>query len=163
MGDDARPSWDEIWMNVAKDVARRSKCSRAQVGCVVVSASNNVLAASYNGPPAGADTPGTCIDWCPRAQAAARGETVDMDYATCVSSHAESNSLARMDSSQALGGTLYVSSAMCRTCAPAVANTGVRRVVMMVDEKHAYRAPQAVIDYLGWAGIEVMVVRSDGC
>jgi dCMP deaminase len=64
----ARPSWDETWLSVARTVARRSLCSRDQVGAVVVSATNRLLETGYNGPPSGFPTDNQpCTEWCPRA------------------------------------------------------------------------------------------------
>jgi dCMP deaminase len=62
-----RPSWDETWLSVARTIARRSLCSRDQVGAVVVSATNRLLETGYNGPPAGFQTDlQPCTEWCPR-------------------------------------------------------------------------------------------------
>ena len=63
-----RPSWDETWLSVARTVARRSLCSRDQVGAVVVSATNRLLETGYNGPPSGFQTDlQPCTEWCLRA------------------------------------------------------------------------------------------------
>lgn len=43
-----RPSWDEYFLNIAKEVAKRSTCPRAQVGAVIVK-DNRILSTGYNG------------------------------------------------------------------------------------------------------------------
>jgi dCMP deaminase len=71
-----RPSWERTWLDVAQLIARRSLCSRAQVGAVIVDPHNRVIATGYNGPPAGflrlsAEPLGlgeTCEHWCQRAR-----------------------------------------------------------------------------------------------
>ena len=46
---DSRPSWDEIWMDMAHSIAKRSYDPKYKVGAIVVSADNtSVLALGYN-------------------------------------------------------------------------------------------------------------------
>ena len=47
-----RPSWDEYFMTITRQVAERSTCLRAKVGAVIVR-DRNILATGYNGAPAG--------------------------------------------------------------------------------------------------------------
>ncbi len=45
-----RPQWDEIWMEMARLISRRSYDPRHQVGAIVVTADNTqVLSIGYNG------------------------------------------------------------------------------------------------------------------
>ena len=50
--DMTRPSWDEYFMTITRQVADRSTCLRAKVGAVIVR-DRNILATGYNGSPAG--------------------------------------------------------------------------------------------------------------
>jgi len=43
-----RTSWDQYFLNIAKDVALRSTCPRALVGAVIV-IDNHILSTGYNG------------------------------------------------------------------------------------------------------------------
>lgn len=43
-----RPSWDEYFLGIAKEVASRSTCPRASVGAVIVR-DNRILSTGYNG------------------------------------------------------------------------------------------------------------------
>ena len=83
-----RPHWDEVWMQVADTVAQRSRCSRAQIGAVVVSKNQRISSTGYNGPAALFPTEGECINWCARAQGLS---SLDNTYDSCPSIHAESN------------------------------------------------------------------------
>ena len=47
-----RPSWDQYFMTITRQVAERSTCTRAKVGAVIVR-DKNILATGYNGSPAG--------------------------------------------------------------------------------------------------------------
>lgn len=43
-----RPDWDTYFLNIAREVAKRSTCPRAAVGAVVVK-DNRILSTGYNG------------------------------------------------------------------------------------------------------------------
>jgi len=43
-----RPTWDEYFMNIAKQAATRSTCDRKSVGALIVK-NNQILATGYNG------------------------------------------------------------------------------------------------------------------
>ena len=62
-----RQTWDETWLSVAQVIARRSLCVRDQVGAVIVSQSNRIIATGYNGPPATFGANGPCTNWCTRS------------------------------------------------------------------------------------------------
>jgi len=47
-----RPSWDDYFMRIAFQVARRSTCPRAAVGAVIVR-DKRILTTGYNGAPTG--------------------------------------------------------------------------------------------------------------
>jgi deoxycytidylate deaminase len=49
---DARPSWDEYFMQIARDVATRATCLRRHVGAVIVR-DRRILSTGYNGSPPG--------------------------------------------------------------------------------------------------------------
>jgi len=149
---DERPSWDETWLSVADTVGQRSKCSRAQVGAVIVTMDNRPVATGYNGPPRGLAVSGTCDNWCPRA----RGETeLGANYDECFTIHAETNALIRADFTQIQRGTIYVSHASCISCAKSIANSGIARLVHRVGPGDAHRDPERVERYLRQVGISV--------
>jgi dCMP deaminase len=43
-----RPSWDEYFLGIAKEIAKRSTCPRASVGAVIV-IDHRILSTGYNG------------------------------------------------------------------------------------------------------------------
>jgi len=106
-------SWDEIWVDVAYGIARRSYDPRHQVGAVVVTDDNTqVLAVGYNGNYSGgpneveSDTP---------------GESGML--------HAEINALLKMDYNNPKRKKLYLTLSPCRMCAKAIINTGIDEVL----------------------------------
>lgn len=133
-----RSSWDEVFMSVAFEMSKRSRCSLAQVGAVIVDVENRIVSTGYNGPPRHFPIEGDnrCIEFCPRAQGAARGLSYGLG---CVSIHAEANALMFADRRTYEGGTLYVNRACCADCTKLIANSGVHRVVMRVIDDDAHR------------------------
>jgi len=151
-----RPSWDQVWMDVADTIAKRSRCSRAQIGAVLVSANQRIASTGYNGPAATLEVEGDCIDWCPRAQGIV---PLDNLYDTCPSIHAEANALLYVDRSRIEGGTIYITDVACLQCAKLVSNSGVAKVVMRVGSKAAHRKPEATIEYLKNCNIDVTILE----
>ena len=56
-----RPGRDELYISIAKIIAKRSTCKRAEVGCVLTS-DGRMVATGYNGSPAG--TRHCIVDGC---------------------------------------------------------------------------------------------------
>ena len=49
-----RPSWNQYFMNIAREVAQRATCPRAKCGTILVDPkTNHILATGYNGAPPG--------------------------------------------------------------------------------------------------------------
>ena len=138
-----RPSRDDYFLKMLALVAARSTCARRAVGAIIVDRGGHVLAMGYNGVPAGFPH---CVDHpCPGAQDA-KG-----DSSRCLSIHAEVNALlqcSRLD----LAHTIYVSCLPCFSCAKALVNTPLKRVVAV----EAY-ADTAGFDVLGAGGFTVEV------
>lgn len=160
----SRATWDETWLEVAHAVAKRSRCTRDQVGCVIVDERNRIVATGYNGPPAGYDQDldltspmgSACRSFCSRAADGPTAETLQT-YVDCVSLHAEANALLVCDRSAREGGTIYVSSPVCRLCAKLIANSGLARVVVTEDASRTYRSANVGFMFLEDCGLEVDV------
>lgn len=140
-------------MDVADLVAKRSLCSRAQVGCVVVTSDNRIEAATYNGPSPQFQHFGLqCEHWCQRQMTGA----TDPSYSNCPASHAEANAIARSDWTRLNDATLYVSGAICITCAKLITQTGIAVVYHHVRADETHRNPELVERYLRDMMIEVI-------
>lgn len=162
-----RPSWDETWLEVAHVVSLRSVCSRSNVGAVIVTHRNRIVATGYNGPPARwlplmgvhpdelpRDYYTNCMHWCPRAIVGPT-EMTAKSYEDCLSVHAELNALMFVDRTQCEGGTMYVTSHICWTCAKAVANSGIARVMVKPDRIAEYRDASSSYDLLRRSHVKV--------
>lgn len=154
---DSRLSWDQCWMGVADIIGQRSRCVRAKVGTVVVDPFNRVVATGYAGPPANMPLDGEmCDSWCLRSRLTpiSGGE-----YTDCVASHSEMNALMFCDKRDAAGGTLYCNGVICFTCAKVIANSGVERVVMRINETDHHRLPERTVQFLKESLIVVDIVE----
>ncbi len=113
----SRPSWDEYFMGITFEVARRSTCNRAQVGAIVV-CNKRILTTGYNGSPTGLPhcTDVGCL----------------MVSGHCVRTlHAEQNAIiqAALHGVSTDGATIYVTHQPCHTCAKMIINAGIVRIV----------------------------------
>lgn len=160
-----RLQWDEFGLETAILVAKRSRCTKTQCGCVLMSADRAYMVVGYNGPaklfrfdsddPA-ATANATCDTFCERRMT----NDTSSNYDTCPSIHAEINALLQADHSRLAGGTAYVSSVPCVTCAHALANSGVARVVMR-DDRPDYRPSGPIVKLLHRDGIRSTFVMKN--
>lgn len=145
-------------MDIAEIMGQRSRCVRAQIGAVIVSDRNRIVATGYNGPAATWPYDGPCSNWCPRAQGKT---TLDSSYDECPAIHAEENAIAYVDRSAVEGGWIFVNGAMCMKCAKLVSNSGIVGAGMIIREQDTHRNPEAVSRYLGLCGIRVRIHQRD--
>lgn len=143
-------SFDEIYMNLASDLATRSHCIKAQVGAVITK-DTRIVSVGYNGPPAG--THNCDEEWpgegCPR----------DSKGSCSLAIHAEQNAIlyAAKNSVTLEGGTVYVTLSPCISCARIILTSGIKRVYY----KDSYAEYKGIpsdegVDFLRKFGVEVI-------
>lgn len=141
-----RPSWDEYFLNITKEVSKRSTCLRRQVGAILVM-DKHILTTGYNGAPSGLQH---CLDiGCLREQLKVPpGERHEL----CRGLHAEMNALLQASryGIKISGATLYTTTYPCSLCAKMLVNAGIQRIVTITD----YPDPLAK-DILSMAKINV--------
>lgn len=120
-----RPSWDEYFIHLAFEVAKRSTCLRRAVGAIIVK-DRRILATGYNGVPSGLRH---CEETgCLREQL---GVPSGQRHEICRGLHAEQNAIiqaAKLGVSID-GATLYCTHQPCSVCAKMIINAGIQRVV----------------------------------
>ena len=122
-----KPSFDDIYMDLAENLAKRSHCVRAQVGAVLTK-DTRIVSLGYNGPPAG--THNCDLEWpgegCPR----------DSKGSCSLALHAEQNAIlyASKNNVTIEGATLYVTLSPCISCARVIYTTGIKKVYFL----HSY-------------------------
>jgi dCMP deaminase len=135
-----RPTWDEIWMSVARIIARRSIDPRRKVGAAIVNADGTqVLSVGYNGDYRG----GPNI-----VESEEPGESGTI--------HAEINALIKLDYNYPQRKIMYLTLSPCRMCAKAIVNARIDEVVYDIQYRDA-----TGLDILCNAGVKVRKFPSD--
>ena len=112
-----RASWDEYFMNIAREVSTRATCDRKHVGAVIVR-DKILLATGYNGSIRG-------LPHCDEV-----GHLMEDGH--CVRTvHAEANAIvqAARNGVRLDGASIYVTASPCWSCFRLIANAGISRVV----------------------------------
>jgi dCMP deaminase len=129
-----RPTWDEVWSELATTLSLRSTCARLQVGCVVVTEDNQkVLGVGYNGGPKGISN-----------------ECLSLEPGLCGHLHAEVNALIKADYTSPAKKKMYVTNQPCYQCAVAIINANISEVFYI----HPYRLTDG-LQLLEKAGIKI--------
>jgi dCMP deaminase len=113
----ARSSWDQYFMDIAKQVATRATCDRKHVGAVVVR-DRTILSTGYNG----------SIRGMPHCDEVGHM----MENGHCIATvHAEANAIlqAAKNGVRIDGATLYTTASPCWPCFKLIANSGCVRIV----------------------------------
>jgi dCMP deaminase len=166
-----KPKFQELYRNIAREVAKMSHAVRRQVGAVIVK-DDRVISMGYNGMPAGWEN--NCEDkefWKPELEDLHYDE-LEAAYPNIATSdedgayigryrlktkpevlHAESNALAKLARSteSGLGADLFVTTAPCLDCAKLIFQSGISRVWY----SDSYRDDSGV-RFLRSSGVEVI-------
>ena len=143
---DSRPSWDEYFLRIAAEVAKRSTCLRHQIGAVIVK-DKRIVTTGYNGAPSGL---AHCLELgCIRDEL---GIPSGMRHEVCRALHAEQNAIiqAALYGVSTVDSTVYCTHQPCSLCAKAIINAGVKRVVFGGDYPD-----QFALDMLNEARVEM--------
>jgi dCMP deaminase len=143
-----KPSFDQIFMNLASDLAQRSHCVKAQVGAVLTK-DTRIISIGYNGPPAG--THNCDEEWpvtgCPR----------DSKNSCSLALHAEENAIlyAVKNGASLEGSTLYITLSPCLPCARIIYSSGIRKVFYLNSYAEYKGLPSDEgVDFLNKFGVE---------
>jgi dCMP deaminase len=118
----ARPDWDEYFFGIARAVAARADCRRAQHGAVVVR-DRRIIATGYNGSVPGG--PSCLAGECPRGlKSKEEVPSNHADYSDCHALHAEQNAVAHA-AGDLQGATIYITGRPCDMCGKLCAAAGL--------------------------------------
>ena len=161
-----RPTWDEMFIKIAQEVAERSTCCRIQVGSVLVK-NNRIISIGYNGShPTGQHCDEhweEYFDSYPRS-----GTTLDQflnsenffkmhhEWAEKNEIHAEQNCIiaAAKTGISTDGSTLYVTYSPCVHCAKIISQAGIISVKYLIE----YERDSRGIEFLKECGIECIKI-----
>jgi len=149
---DKRPSWDQYFMAITRQVATRSTCLRRKVGAIIVK-EKRILTTGYNGAPKGVKN---CLDVgsCLREKL---GVAAGQRHEICRGLHAEQNALLQgaYHGARIKGGIIYSTTQPCVMCAKMIINSGIKTIYHIEE----YPDPLAM-DLLAEAGVKL--VKLDG-
>ena len=106
---------DRVFIDITKNIASLSHCTRSKVGAVLVK-TGNLISFGYNGTPAGMDN-------CCEENNVTKDEVI----------HAEMNAILKAaKSGKAVeGSTLYLTLSPCKECSKLILQSGVKKVVYL--------------------------------
>ena len=135
-----RPTWNSIWMDMARTIAKRSHHPTFQVGAIVVSEDNTqVLSIGYNGSYRGGPN-----------------EPLSEKPGCSGLIHAEINALLKLDYNNPKKKKMYVTLSPCPDCARAIVNSNIDTVIYAEQ----YRNVEG-IEILKAAGLNVLGLNNN--
>ena len=144
-----RPGFDEIYMELAQNLARKSHCVKIKVGSVLAK-DTRIISIGYNGPPAG--THNCDEQWpevgCPR----------DSKGSCSLALHAEQNAIlyASKNGVPVDGCTLYVTLSPCLACARIIFSMGITSVIYLQSyAKYKGAGIDEGVDFLHRFGVNI--------
>jgi dCMP deaminase len=149
-----RPSRDQVNLEVARLIAKRSTCFRRQVGCVLTDEEGFILSTGYNGVAAGRPhcnelqlvpipedarafpdrktIPEFTMPFRCEGANAPSGQNLD----ACQALHAEQNAILRLSDHRRVH-TAYVTASPCISCVKLLLGTRCQRIVFGEEYPHA--------------------------
>jgi dCMP deaminase len=146
-----KPDFDDIFMELAVNLAKRSHCIKKHVGAVLVK-ETRIISIGYNGPPSGTHN---CDEEFPET-----GCSRDSKGSCSLALHAEQNAILYAVKNKATveGSTLYVTLAPCLACARIIYSMGIEKVIFL----YSYAAYKGLpmdegVEFLRKFGVEVLL------
>ena len=144
-----KPSFDDIYMELAVNLARKSHCVKMKVGAVLAK-DTRIVSLGYNGPPAGTHN---CDEEWPE-----QGCERDRKGSCSLALHAEENAIlyAAKNKVDLNDSVLYITLSPCLPCARTIFSTGIKKVYYL----HSYAEYKGIthdegVNFLIKFGVEV--------
>lgn len=144
-----RPDFDDIFMELAVNLAKRSHCIKKHVGAVLTK-DTRIISIGYNGPPAGTHN---CDVEFPE-----NGCARDSKGSCSLALHAEQNAIlyAVKNNTSVEGSTLYVTLAPCLACARIIFSMKISKVIYLFSyAEYKGIGSDEGVDFLKKFGVEV--------
>lgn len=150
-----KPDFDDIFMELAVNLALKSHCIKRKVGAVLTK-DTRIISIGYNGPPA--NTHNCDEEWpqdgCPR----------DSKGSCSLALHAEQNAIlfAVKNGTSIEDATLYVTLSPCIACARVIFSMKIKKVVFLKSYASYKGIPSDEgVDFLRKFGVEVTQYQGD--
>ena len=146
-----KPSFDEIFMDLAQNLALRSHCTRAQVGCVLTK-DTRIISIGYNGPPSGTHN-------CDEDFKDEGGCPKDSKGSCSLALHAEQNAIlyASKNGAGIECSTIYVTLSPCISCSRIIYSMKIKKVIFL-NSYAAYKGlpTDEGVEFLRKFGVDVV-------
>jgi len=143
-----RPTWDEYFIAITKQVATRSTCLRRKVGAIIVN-DKRILTTGYNGAPRGVKS---CLEIgkCMRQEL---GVPSGQRHEICRALHAEQNAIiqAAYYGEKIEGSHIYSTTQPCVLCAKMLINAGIKKIYYYEEYPD-----ELALELLKEAGVELI-------
>jgi dCMP deaminase len=143
-----RPEFDDIFMELAVNLAKKSHCIKRHVGAVLAK-DTRIISIGYNGPPPGTHN---CDEEWPET-----GCSPDSKGSCSLAIHAEQNAIiyAVRNNATVDGSTLYVTLSPCLPCARMIYSMGIVKVIYLKSYSEYKGLPvDEGLDFLNRFGVK---------
>lgn len=144
-----KPEFDDIYMDLAKNLALKSHCIKRNVGAVLTK-DTRIISIGYNGPPKGTHN---CDEEWPE-----HGCERDSKGSCSLALHAEENAIlyAVNNRTSVEGATLYVTLSPCISCARLILGSKISKVIYL-DSYASYKglSKDEGVEFLKKFGVDV--------
>lgn len=149
-----RPSWDQYFLNIMREIGTRATCDRGRAGAVITK-DNRIIATGYAGSPRGLEH---CDD-VGHLMKKSFDENGNIKENCVRTTHAEQNAIvqAALHGVSTSGSTVYISMEPCLACAKMMINAGIKRIVC----EKKYHDAELSRQFLKDAGIELVVLNEE--
>lgn len=143
---------NKLWRDLTYRFSKQSRCYSRNVGAIIVSADNRLIAEGWNSAPEGS----ACTN-CPRCKNRNKKTGENLELAICT--HAEANAIGYAASAgiKTSGCTLYSTTIPCAECAKLIIAAGIKKVVAYED----YPSKRITTDLFRAANVEFEYVDLD--
>jgi dCMP deaminase len=143
-----KPHFDDIYMELAVNLAKRSHCIKRHVGAVLTK-DTRIISIGYNGPPSGTHN---CDEEWPSI-----GCPTDSKGGCSLAIHAEQNAIlyAVKNKTSVDGATLYITLSPCLACSRIIFSMGIRKVIYLNSYAQYKNLPlDEGVEFLNKFGVE---------
>lgn len=141
-----------IFLNIAKEISKMSKCVSFKVGALIVK-ENRIISTGYNGTPAGYVN-------CSEVFSVGFDRNTHHDFSENFEIHAELNSIlcAARNGINISGSILYSTLQPCNDCLKMICNSGIKEI-FYANEYDKFVMNRSIKDMLDKCGVSIMKIQ----
>ena len=142
-------SWESYFMSIAIISSFRSKDPKTQTGACIIDTNNKIIGVGYNGLPRG------CDDNDPSFWKDDDDKDIEKSKHSYVI-HAEKNAILNSITRDLTNASIYITLHPCSSCAQAIIQTGIKKVIYLHVKPHHEKENKAVQKMFNSAKVELI-------